>query len=149
MTEQSYVEQVAPMPEWGDDTATMDALVRAYWAEAQRAYTRSDHYFKIYAKFEPGSEEGRAPLRDYLVHLHAFIGASEAADLLATIGELAPEKADEFARGFISKSQSGDYYPETTWDELERRGIDPERIRAEQKAELEASSGAAPDKAGA
>ena len=136
--EPTYIETVAPTPHWGDDTATMEGLIRARLAEAQRLFEWQDHRMHTSFKFVPGDESPDAQLANSrtLVSMFAFLSQAVEAHLLMKIQELSPDTADQFARDHIGYGESGDYYPEMLWDWLEARGIDPEKIRAEAKAEI-------------
>jgi hypothetical protein len=134
----SYIEEVAPTPHWGDDDATMEALIRARLAESQRIFERNHHDMTAAFKFEVGDKSPEAQLAKsrMMTSTFAFLSQVTEANLLMKIQELAPETADQFARDHIGYGESGDYYPEMLWDWLEARGIDPDRIRSEALAEI-------------
>jgi hypothetical protein len=133
----SYIEEVAPTPHWGDNDATMDALIRARLCESQRMYEWYHHRMRLTMKSQLGdkSPEHDHSMQSMMVSLLAFVSNAVEADLLMTIQSLVPD-ADKFARDFIGRGESGDYYPEMLWDWLEQRGIDPERVRSEALAEI-------------
>lgn len=123
----SYADEVAPMPERAEDT-TMDGLIRAYLANAERGLGASPTLLR--PAFTEGASE--ADNLRYMLNLHTWLWQAEVADLLMRLQQIAPpEDVDGIAATFVDQSQAGDYYPEMLWEWLTERGIDPERLRAE------------------
>jgi hypothetical protein len=135
-----YIDTVAPTPHWGDENITMDALIKARLANAQRLFEFFHDRSSAAFRFEPGdkSQEALYARSRMMVSLLEHLLTSVEASLLMTIQELAPDIADEYATGHVGKGESGDYYPEMIWEWLEERGIDPELVRAEAKSEIAA-----------
>lgn len=127
----TYSEDVARMPEWGDKNITMEALVRAYLANAQEGFGRT------HALMSPAfaTDRTNADLLAYVLHLHTWLWQAEVASLLMRLQAIAPpEDVDGIAETFVSEAQSGDYYPEMLWEWLTERGIDPQRLYDEGEA---------------
>lgn len=127
----SYAEEVAKMPEYGDDI-TMDNLIRAYLVNAEKGMGATSAFLR------PAFADGRtdADLLRYVMHLHTWLWQAEVADLLMRIQAIAPAvDIDGIAATFVETSQSGDYYPEMLWEWLTEREIDASRLFDEGRRE--------------
>lgn len=95
------------------------------------------HYSDEHWKFERGDKSDAAMAAQYrsLMHLQAYIGSAITVDLLRTIQSMAPALADDIARQFDWSHESGES-GELLWEWAIERGIDPEAISEEAKAEI-------------
>jgi hypothetical protein len=137
-SEKSYANTVAPRPEWGDDGATAEQLIRSCLVGGQEMFVRMQHALRANMKETRGTDAYDSTMLKYIAMLHGFLLTVVEADLMIAIHALAPDKADEIARATIAHGDSGDFYPEQMWHWLTERGIDPERIRTETEAALAA-----------
>lgn len=135
---ESYANTVAPPVSWGDEDATAEQVIRVALVGAHAKYVTSEHVFDNRVLTAQSGGELQAALQQYTNAISAHLLDAVAADLLLVIGQLAPDKVDEIARGVVAKIQSGDFYPEQVWEWLTERGIDPDRIRTETVAAIAA-----------
>lgn len=135
----SYIETIAPVPEWGDEGITADQVIRSALVSAQHQLEWMRESMRVDMHLERGTDAHKAAARQTMLHTTNFVTHSIVADLFSTIQRVAPDEADGIAGLFVAQSESGDYYPEIIWDWMTARGIDPERIRTETAAEIAAS----------
>ena len=129
-TPESYTDSIAPAPEWGDDTATAEQFIRHNLAQAGRFDALSDIAWK--EAYGGGStRSGNRSVKDFAHYIVCFLYKAVQADLMMTIAEIAPDRADDISRNITARLEAGDYYPENVWEWLQERDIDPHKIQDE------------------
>lgn len=124
--------------EFPEPVLTCDLIIERELKDAFTQWEFWTHYSSQHRKkFEVGdkSDASMAGLYRYLMHLQAYIGAAVTVDLLRTIQGMAPGLSDDIARQFDWTHESGES-GELLWDWAKERGIEPEAIIDEAKAEI-------------
>jgi hypothetical protein len=123
--------------EFPEPVLTCDLIIERELKDAFTQWEFWTHYADEHRKFglHDKSDAATAALYRYLMHLQAYIGSAVTVDLLRTIQGMAPGLADDIARQFDWTHESGES-GELLWDWAKERGIDPETIIDEAKAEI-------------
>lgn len=136
----SYAEEVAPCPHWGDEKITAEKAIRYALVAAQQELEAMRLSMRADMQLERGSDERTAAVQKTMIHTLNYIAQASTADLLIAIQRIAPDEADSIATRFVEVGEAGDYWPEFIWEQMEARGIDPERIRTETIAAIAAET---------
>lgn len=136
MTEEVQGQETLPA-EFPEPVLTCDLIIERELKDAFTQWEFWRHYSDEHWKFERGDKSDAAMAAQYrsLMHLQAYIGSAITVDLLRTIQGMAPGLADDIARQFNWTHESGES-GELLWDWAIERGIDPETISEEAKAEI-------------
>jgi hypothetical protein len=136
MTEPIQGQDTLPA-EFPTPVLTCDLIIERELKDAFTQWEYWNHHSKEHWKFERGDKSDAAMVEQYksLMHLQAYIASAITIDLLRTIQGMAPGLADDIARQFDWTHESGES-GELLWDWAKERGIDPETIIDEAKAEI-------------
>lgn len=137
MTEEVQGQETLPA-EFPEPILTCDLIIERELKDAFTQWEFWTHYsFEHRKNFELGdkSDASMAGQYRYLMHLQAYIGAAAIVDLLRTIQAMAPGLADDIARQFDWKHESGES-GELLWEWAKERGLDPDALIEEAKAEI-------------
>jgi hypothetical protein len=136
MSEEMEGQDTLPA-EFPEPVLTCDLIIERELKDAFTQWELWTHYADEHRKFERGdkSDAAQAALYRHLMHLQAYMGSAVTVDLLRTIQGMAPGLADDIARQFDWTHESGES-GELLWDWAKERGIDPETIIEEAKAEI-------------
>ncbi|WNM64570.1 hypothetical protein SEA_MIDNIGHTRAIN_83 [Arthrobacter phage MidnightRain] len=124
--------------EFPEPVLTCDLIIKREIKDAFTQWELWTHYASEHRKkFELGdkSDASMAAMYRYLMHLNAYIGSAVTVDLLRTIEGMAPGLADDIARQFDWAHESGES-GELLWDWATERGLDPDALTEEAKAEI-------------
>ena len=136
MTEEVQGQETLPA-EFPEPVLTCDLIIERELKDAFTQWEFWTHYARVAWAFDRGdkSDAAMAAMYRYLMHMNAYIGSATTIDLLRTIQGMAPGLADDIARQFDWTHESGES-SELLWDWAKERGLDPDALIEEAKAEI-------------
>lgn len=121
--------------EWPEPVITADMLIER---NIKEALTQETYFLQSISDRKPDESGDARKLRITQANMHCFSFLLDAViiDVLIEVQGYNRPWADAMAAAIDSKLEWGEYYPEMLWQWATERGLDPDQIIEEAKAEF-------------